>query len=224
MRGHLCHFYLASLEHGVQFLLLAADAAQGPVPGRQSVPTVGLAAVLETGSALRHAGAGLERHDVGFRRLVFRGRFGSHHRFRPDGAVAGRRFLYRGRHRATRSVGGRLRHPRHAGGDSADRPTAVPPAGGLGRQVQVRIHRKPECTAIVVSGTAAAHPLDAGIDRAAGGVMGMVAVVHASATGLSPTCPNRDCGGGSIHGWIMGGWGCWARWRSPASCCSPVLF
>ena len=29
-------------------------------------------------------------------------------------------------------------------------------------------------------------PLDAGIDRAAGGAMGMVAVVHASATGLSP--------------------------------------
>ena len=70
---------------------------------RRSEPQLSLfrmAAVLAPRSSVRHAGPGLEHDDVDVRRLVFRGRFGSHLRRRPQSHCPASAPMSRGRSRS----------------------------------------------------------------------------------------------------------------------------
>lgn len=62
----------------VQFFSVIAHDSARSRRGRPQLSILGLAAVLAARSAFRHARPGLEYDDVDVRRLVFRGRLGSH--------------------------------------------------------------------------------------------------------------------------------------------------
>ena len=107
------------------------------------LPPDRLAAVLAAGSAVRHAGPGLEHDAVDVRRLVLRGRVARRSRSAttpgrcPASAPTSPLALEQARHRR-----GVLGDRRDAGGDPAVRPAAVPPAGRLVGEVPLRDDRR----------------------------------------------------------------------------------
>ena len=77
--GDLRHLHQPGLEHGVQLLPVADHHPGRPGRGHQAVPPDRLAALLAAGSAVRHAGAGVEHHAVDVGGLVLRGRLRGDH-------------------------------------------------------------------------------------------------------------------------------------------------
>ena len=96
------------------------------------LPVLGLAAVLASGGAVRHAGAGLEHDDVDVGRVVLRGRRGSHLGGRRTIHASGDRLLRGARDPGSESCGRGLGDRRNDGDHHPLRSAAVSPTVGVG--------------------------------------------------------------------------------------------
>src|SRR6202011_5134208 len=165
MRRNLRDFYLASLEHDLQRLPVAAHGADGADRGRADVPPLAVAAVLAARSAARDPVARLEHDDVGLGWLVLRGRLGGDHRGRTIDPATRCRLLYRHRDYATRPRGDRLGRSRHVRRNPVVRSAAVSPTHRLVAQVSGRaVARYRQYSTVVSDRPATGAPVRLGSD------------------------------------------------------------
>ncbi len=160
------------LEHDLQLLPVAAHGAARPGRGLARFPPDHLAALLEARGAVLDAGPGLEHDDVDVGRLVLRGGLRSHHGGQSHHHPAWHRRLPGAGDLGQEHRRDRLGDPGHDGGDPGLRPVAVPPAGGLGRQVPHGEHQLGQCPRILAARPGAPHAPDppvAGAGRLAAG-------------------------------------------------------